>query len=78
MQNISQPKINLIKDGSQIKCESCGGETFREAFFLFKVSKILTGEAQDSMVPVPTFACASCGHINKEFSLPKESAEEVM
>ena len=69
--------INLRDHGTQIKCVKCSGETFTEVLYLFKVSRMLTGEAKDSMVPVPTFACASCGHINREFSLNPEETEKA-
>lgn len=38
---------------------------------LRKVSKFLTGDAQDGVLPIQTFVCAKCGHINEDF-MPKE------
>ena len=38
--------------------------------FIRRASKLLTGQANDSMIPIPTFQCDACSHINKEF-LPK-------
>jgi ribosomal protein S27E len=57
------------KDTTPIKCEECENETFVQVFFIRKLSKLLTGESQDSIIPAPTFQCASCGHINKQFTL---------
>jgi len=74
---MDKPKLNLKDHGKQLTCEKCNGETFSEAFFMFKVSKLLTGDAQDSLVPVPTFKCTSCGHINEEFALRKEEPKEA-
>lgn len=56
-----------IKQTSAIKCESCENETFNETVFLRKASKLLTGSSQDTLIPIPTFQCSKCGHINKEF-----------
>jgi hypothetical protein len=56
-----------IKQTTAIKCESCEGETFVETFYLRKASKLLTGSSQDSLIPIPTFQCSKCNHINKEF-----------
>jgi hypothetical protein len=56
-----------IKQTIAIKCESCEGETFTETFYLRKASKLLTGSMQDSLIPIPTFQCSKCNHINKEF-----------
>lgn len=58
------------KNTTPIQCETCKCETFREVVYLRKASKLLTGQANDSIIPIPTFQCSSCGHINKEF-IPK-------
>lgn len=65
-------KLNVSLDKTVgIKCESCENETFQEALLLRKVSKFLTGQAQDGVLPIPTFVCSKCGHVNEEF-YPKE------
>ena len=74
MQNqYSAPGIN-IQQTAGIKCESCENETFVEVVFLRKASKLLTGSSSDSIIPIPTFACSKCQHINKEFT-PKFPTE---
>lgn len=64
------PKGINPKDTTAVKCEKCENPTFTEAVFIRRASKLLTGAAQDSIIPIPTFQCAACGHINKEF-IPK-------
>lgn len=65
-------KLNVALDKTTgVTCESCGSETFQEALLLRKVSKFLTGQAQDGILPIPTFVCSKCGHVNQEF-YPKE------
>lgn len=56
------------QDTKSIKCENCEGEIFQEVFFLRKISKLLTGQINDQIIPLPTFQCIACGHINKEFT----------
>jgi hypothetical protein len=68
-----QLKVSLDKT-TPVTCESCGGQAFQEALMLRKVSKFLTGDAQDGILPIQTFVCTKCGHINQEF-LPKELTE---
>ena len=34
-----------------------------------KVSKLLTGSATDELVPMETYVCTECSHINKEFNI---------
>ena len=67
MQNLERPKINL-RDCPTIKCESCGSIYFREVIYLKKVSKIMTGDAEDTTVPFPIYKCDDCGYINEGFN----------
>ena len=50
-----------------ITCEECGGMYFKQVVAINKVSKFLTGQDKDSIVPVPTFRCDDCGAIPEEF-----------
>jgi uncharacterized Zn finger protein len=66
------PKLNVSLDKTvAMTCDECGHEVFQEGMMLRKVSKFLTGNAQDGLVPIPVFMCSKCGHVNQEF-LPKE------
>jgi uncharacterized Zn finger protein len=66
MEGLTAPGINP-KDTVEVTCEQCKSNKFTEVVFIRKASKLLTGTANDSYIPIPTFQCASCGHINKEF-----------
>ena len=77
MQQQKQPvqlKVSLDKT-TPVSCDTCGSQAFQEALMLRKVSKFLTGDAQDGVIPIQTFVCAKCGGINKEF-LPKDLVKE--
>lgn len=65
MENLNQ--ANSIKNSTEVQCEKCKGTTFQEVLKIRKLSKLLTGAPKDSYIPIPTFQCASCGHINTEF-----------
>ena len=65
-------KLNISLDKTvPVICEKCDGQVFQEGLMLRKASKFLTGTAQDAIVPIPVFSCASCGHVNSDF-MPKE------
>jgi|LauGreDrversion4_2_1035121.scaffolds.fasta_scaffold567954_2 hypothetical protein len=66
MQEQGQFNIQLDKT-LPIMCDECGEQTFMEVTYLRKVSKFLTGSTKDSLLPIPTFACVGCGHVNEEF-----------
>ena len=68
MEDIIKPKINL-KDQPTVDCEKCHSKYFKEVVMLKKVSKILTGASEDTIVPFPTYMCNSCGFVNEEFQL---------
>ena len=35
--------------------------------FLRKISKFMTGEADDRVMPIDSLACIECNHVNKDF-----------
>ena len=68
---IDNPKIRVgLENSTAILCEACGNDTFVEANYLRKISKLLTGSAEDMVVPMPTFLCSKCNHINSGFRMP--------
>ena len=71
-----QPGLNISLDQTKgVKCEKCGNETFQDAFLLRKASRLLTGTAQDALIPIQVFACTKCGHVNEEF-LPMQLKQQ--
>jgi hypothetical protein len=72
MKDIQPPKVNVRLDQTTpIVCEKCQCQAFQEGLLLRKVSKFISMTAQDGLLPVQTFFCVACGHVNEEF-LPKE------
>ena len=60
-----------IKNTTAVKCENeeCESEYFVQATQFRKASKLLTGAAKDTMIPIPTMRCADCGHVNEDFKI---------
>lgn len=68
--NQSPTNLNVgIDQTTPVLCEGCGNETFNQALYLRRVSALLTGTGQEGIVPVPTFICTKCGHINEKFKM---------
>ncbi len=68
--DLSKPKVNIdLKKQPSVVCEKCEGKYFREVTMIKKVSKLLTGSGQDTIVPFPTYMCDGCGHVNEEFKI---------
>ena len=60
--------VNISLDKTTpLVCEECNNETFIQVTFLRKVSKFIAGTDQDALIPIPSFACLECSHVNEEF-----------
>tara|TARA_Y100000004_G_C8805710_1_gene365398 strand:+ start:495 stop:749 length:255 start_codon:yes stop_codon:yes gene_type:complete len=71
---MQQEKVNINIDPSKttpIVCEKCGCDKFIPMFFLRKVSRFITGETQDRVIPIDTLACLDCGHVNDSMNVTK-------
>lgn len=53
-----------------ILCDNCGNHTFKPIFFLRKLSRFLTGEDADRILPIDSLCCVECNHVNNEFAPP--------
>lgn len=58
-----------LENSKPVTCESCGNDTFVEVLYIRKISKLLTGAPEDALVPIPSFACSKCSHVNQEFTV---------
>jgi hypothetical protein len=68
MSQQEQIKLNIdLKKTTPITCEKCEHTVFQEGLMLRKANKFLTGTTTDAIIPLPVFACASCGHVNNDF-----------
>ena len=70
-----QPEVNVdINQTLPVTCDECGHTYFEQALVIRKASGFLTGTGKPTYIPIPVFACKSCGHVNKEFQ-PKKGKE---
>tara|TARA_R110001592_G_scaffold316154_2_gene592401 strand:- start:1207 stop:1482 length:276 start_codon:yes stop_codon:yes gene_type:complete len=73
-QTQQQPKQNININPSDlvdVLCEKCECQTFTQVFLFKKLSAVLSPTGKDTMVPLQTYKCTECGHMNSEF-LPKD------
>ena len=59
-----------ISDARDMDCE-CGGKVFMSGFRFKKLSRLVTGQAQDSIIPIEMYLCTQCGKALQEL-LPLE------
>jgi len=66
-----------ITQSTEIVCNECNHNVFIPSVFLRKISKFLTDDGIDRVIPLNTMSCAKCGHVNKEFNpLPLNNKQD--
>jgi len=68
MSNIQREQPGLQIDLSKaetIVCENCGNASFIQAFFLKKISALMSPTGKEAIVPMQVFSCGNCGTIPK-------------
>jgi uncharacterized Zn finger protein len=69
-------RLNIDLSAAQdITCDNCGNYTFQEVALMKRLSALVSPTGKDAMIPIPTFACAACGFVNKQF-LPSQITSE--
>jgi uncharacterized Zn finger protein len=60
-----------ISKADTITCDECGNASFIQAFFLKKISALMSPTGQEAIVPVQVFSCGNCG------TVPQKMLEQV-
>jgi hypothetical protein len=68
--NKMQPQIQLSQTSGYV-CASCGHNMFDGKMMVRKVSRFVTGETRDAIIPIDIVVCSSCGEVAKDL-LPDE------
>jgi DNA-directed RNA polymerase subunit RPC12/RpoP len=75
MQQQPLPVNVSLADGRDVACE-CGNRIFMPGYRFKKFSRLLTGQPNDSILPIELFLCTACGKPLNEL-LPTELKEET-
>ena len=60
--NKPQKEID-INDTEMVKCDDCGNASFIQAFFLRRLSALMSPTGQEAMIPVQIYSCGNCGKV---------------
>ena len=63
-------QIDISKTDT-IVCEECGNASCIQAFFLKKVSALVSPTGKEAIVPIQVFSCGNCG------AIPKNMMEQI-
>jgi len=61
-----QKQIDITKT-TAMQCDNCQHAVFNAGLLLRKVSKFVSLDGKDGVLPLQTFYCVKCGHVNKDF-----------
>jgi hypothetical protein len=70
-EQMQQMKVNL-STAATISCEECECTHFTPIFFMKQLSALMSPTGKDQLVPIQSFHCSKCGHVNKEFDLASQ------
>ena len=57
-----QQQLDISK-ADTITCDECGNASFIPAFFLKKISALMSPTGQEAMIPVQVYSCGNCGKV---------------
>ena len=66
-QTTQRPQLPDLSLATDIVCEQCDNMTFEEVLLMKKVSALVSPNGKEGIIPIPTFACVACGHVNQMF-----------
>ena len=64
-EQINAPVELDISKADTITCEECGNASFIQAFFLKKISALMSPTGKEAIGPMQVFSCGNCGTIPK-------------
>lgn len=56
-----------LENAVDLSCEECGYALFKPVFTIKKISSLVSPTGQEMVLPMQTFACDKCGHVNSNF-----------
>ena len=69
----AQTQIQVdLKDAETIKCEDCGNSVFIPAFFIKRLSPIVSPTGQETLIPIQVYSCGNCGKVPDRFNQDDE------
>lgn len=73
-QNVPRITKQMAETATDYKCEKCENLYFIPVFCLKKISALVSPNGKEVNIPVQTFACSKCSHVNEDF-VPKVGNE---
>ena len=69
----SQTQVQVdLSDADTMKCEDCGNSVFIPAFFIKRLSPIVSPTGQEALIPIQVYSCGNCGKVPDKFKQDDE------
>ena len=68
----AQVQVDL-SDAETMKCDECGNSVFIPAYFIKRLSPIVSPTGQEAIVPIQVYSCGNCGKVPDKL---KQSVED--
>lgn len=69
---MSNNKSLALEQTTGYICSNCSHNVFVPKLMIRKISRFITGEEQDNIIPIDILVCDSCGEIAKDL-IPKHA-----
>ena len=63
-----QQLAGVLKNALDVKCEKCESTTFEQVWMVKRVSALASPTGSEATLPIQSFRCSECKHINAEFT----------
>ena len=73
---LPQPQTQVqvdLSDAETMKCDECGNSVFIPAYFIKRLSPIVSPTGQEAIVPIQVYSCGNCGKVPDKL---KQSVED--
>ena len=65
---LPQPNAQIdLSEAETMTCEDCGNAVFIPAFFLKRLSPIVSPTGQEALIPIQVYSCGNCGKVPTKF-----------
>ena len=58
----TQVQVDL-KDADTMKCDECDNSVFIPAFFIKRLSPIVSPTGKEALIPIQVYSCGNCGKV---------------
>ena len=48
-------------------CAKCENNSFKATTLIKTISELISPSGKEMIIPIPVYACESCGHVNEQF-----------